>query len=182
MRRGPARSWTRRARVLGRHDGIIHFTVGQRKGLGLSGNEEPLFVLSWMRPRRGWWWGRAARCASAHILLRDVNWLAEPAARRSTARSRSAPCARRWRRTVTPAGGAARVELAAPKTPSRPARLASFTRDGRVLGGGWIARGRNRPKAARNSAVSGAILTGRAAPLLHPAPGPKARYGTVAQR
>ena len=31
--------------VLGRHDGIIHFTVGQRKGLGLSGNEEPLFVL-----------------------------------------------------------------------------------------------------------------------------------------
>ena len=31
--------------VLGRHDGIIHFTVGQRKGLGLSGNHEPLFVL-----------------------------------------------------------------------------------------------------------------------------------------
>ena len=31
--------------VLGRHDGIIHFTVGQRKGLGLSGNDEPLFVL-----------------------------------------------------------------------------------------------------------------------------------------
>ena len=31
--------------VLGRHDGITHFTVGQRKGLGLSGNEEPLFVL-----------------------------------------------------------------------------------------------------------------------------------------
>ena len=31
--------------VLGRHDGITHFTVGQRKGLGLSGNDEPLFVL-----------------------------------------------------------------------------------------------------------------------------------------
>ena len=31
--------------VLGRHDGIFHFTVGQRKGLGLSGKEEPLFVL-----------------------------------------------------------------------------------------------------------------------------------------
>ena len=31
--------------VLGRHDGVIHFTVGQRKGLGLSGNGEPLFVL-----------------------------------------------------------------------------------------------------------------------------------------
>src|SRR6266850_115113 len=32
-------------RVLGHHAGIIHFTVGQRKGLGLSGNEEPLFVV-----------------------------------------------------------------------------------------------------------------------------------------
>src|SRR5262249_55569852 len=32
-------------RVLGRHEGVIHFTVGQRKGLGLSGQGEPLFVL-----------------------------------------------------------------------------------------------------------------------------------------
>ena len=31
--------------VLGRHDGIVNFTVGQRKGLGLSGNDEPLFVV-----------------------------------------------------------------------------------------------------------------------------------------
>src|SRR5215510_7410793 len=33
-------------RVLGTHSGIIHFTVGQRKGLHLSGNAEPLFVVS----------------------------------------------------------------------------------------------------------------------------------------
>src|ERR1700739_3928324 len=33
-------------RVLGPHPGVIHFTVGQRKGLGLSGNGEPLFVLA----------------------------------------------------------------------------------------------------------------------------------------
>ena len=38
--------------VLGCHDGIIHFTVGQRKGLGLSGNDEPLFVLKLTLPRR----------------------------------------------------------------------------------------------------------------------------------
>src|SRR5262249_42657066 len=31
--------------IVGRHDGVIHFTVGQRKGLGLSGNQEPLFVV-----------------------------------------------------------------------------------------------------------------------------------------
>ncbi|HEY0106997.1 MAG TPA: tRNA 2-thiouridine(34) synthase MnmA, partial [Rhizomicrobium sp.] len=33
-------------RVVGRHDGVIHFTVGQRKGLGLAGNAEPLFVVA----------------------------------------------------------------------------------------------------------------------------------------
>ncbi len=31
--------------MLGRHEGVIHYTVGQRKGLGLSGNDEPLFVV-----------------------------------------------------------------------------------------------------------------------------------------
>jgi len=35
--------------VLGRHDGITNFTVGQRKGLNLSGNAEPLFVLPSLR-------------------------------------------------------------------------------------------------------------------------------------
>ena len=33
-------------RVLGTHPGVIHFTVGQRKGLGISGEAEPLYVLA----------------------------------------------------------------------------------------------------------------------------------------
>ena len=45
MRRQPGEIVDQSGRVLGAHPGVIHFTVGQRKGLGLSGNEEPLFVL-----------------------------------------------------------------------------------------------------------------------------------------
>ena len=63
-------------RVLGRHDGIIHYTVGQRRGIGVAAGE-PLYVLRLdARERRVVVGPRAAlgvRCVS----LRDVNWLAD---------------------------------------------------------------------------------------------------------
>ena len=73
--------------VLGRHDGIIHFTVGQRKGLGLSGNDEPLFVLKLdAASMPGWWWVRARRWRLRHPAASDVNWLARITMRRFDAR------------------------------------------------------------------------------------------------
>ena len=63
--RAPARSSTTTARVLGTHDGVHRFTVGQRKGLGLS-SSEPLYVLE-IEPRRGAGRRRAARRARAHV-------------------------------------------------------------------------------------------------------------------
>ncbi len=71
--------------VLGRHDGIIHFTVGQRKGLGLSGNEEPLFVLKLDAAQAQVVVGPRAMLGTAAITLRDVNWLADVKRRRSNA-------------------------------------------------------------------------------------------------
>src|SRR5580692_1974249 len=64
--------------VLGRHDGIFHFTVGQRKGLGLSGNDEPLFVLKLDAARAQVVVGPRTALASSTILLKDVNWLTAP--------------------------------------------------------------------------------------------------------
>ena len=66
--------------VLGRHHGIAHFTVGQRKGLGLAG-PEPLFVVRLepeTPPRRG----RPARARSAEtrMPLAELNWLGAPLA------------------------------------------------------------------------------------------------------
>ena len=75
MRRVPGEIVDLEGRVLGRHDGVIHFTVGQRKGLGLSGNERAALCGQ-------------ARCVGARVVvgprealrirmiaLRDVNWL-----------------------------------------------------------------------------------------------------------
>jgi tRNA-specific 2-thiouridylase len=124
--------------VLGRHDGITHFTVGQRKGLGLSGNDEPLFVLKLDAANARVVVGPRAALASTVITLRDVNWLSSfdgPVDCRVKVRSMRPPVPAR----VTPLdGGGARVELAAPEDAIAPGQACVFYDGGRVLGGGWI--------------------------------------------
>jgi tRNA-specific 2-thiouridylase len=126
--------------VLGRHDGIVNFTVGQRKGLGLSGNEEPLFVLKLDPVNARVVVGPRSALGSSSILLHDVNWLGPKDAAfqaRVKVRSMRPPVAA----TVTPLGGkTARVELAAPEDAVAPGQACVFyeAQGSRVLGGGWI--------------------------------------------
>ncbi len=131
-------------RVLGKHDGIIHFTVGQRRGLGIGGEADPLYVVR-IEPE-------AARVivGAKETLLRDafalhgVNWLgagntppSDGAQVRVKLRNTHAPIAA----TVFGAGeGAAKVALAAPEAAVTPGQACVFYEGNRVLGGGWIAR------------------------------------------
>src|SRR5258705_453120 len=62
-------------RVLGRHPGIIYFPVGQRKGLGLAGNEEPLFVVRLDTAARRVVVGPRESLRTRKIRLGFVNWL-----------------------------------------------------------------------------------------------------------
>src|SRR5665213_960072 len=125
--------------VLGRHDGITHFTVGQRKGLGLSGNDEPLFVLKLDAAHARIVVGPRAALAAGAITLREVNWLV-PA-------KDAIECAVKVRsmrpavpaRVIPLAGGAARVELLAPEDAVAPGQACVFYDGSHVLGGGWIA-------------------------------------------
>ena len=124
--------------VLGRHDGIIHFTVGQRKGLGLSGNEEPLFVLKLDAARARVIVGPRSALASRVIHLHNVNWLADVKDAVDCAvkvRSMRPPVAARVERL---ADGTARVELQAAEDAIAPGQACVFYQGDRVLGGGWI--------------------------------------------
>jgi len=126
-------------RVLGRHNGVMHFTIGQRKGLGLSGNEEPLFVLGLDAGRRRVTVGPREALLSQRIVLNNVNWLAEPALAEECVvkvRSMRDPVAARV--VATEAG--AIVELANPEEAVAPGQACVFYKDDRVLGGGWISR------------------------------------------
>jgi len=125
--------------VVGRHDGITHFTVGQRKGLGLSGNGEPLFVLKLDAAQARVVVGPRSALASTVFTLRNVNWL--------TAANGPIDCQVKVRsmRPPVPAwvmpldGGAARVELKSPEDAVAPGQACVFYDGARVLGGGWIA-------------------------------------------
>lgn len=63
-------------RVLGRHRGVMHYTIGQRKGLGIS-TPEPLYVISIDAERRQVKVGPREALAVKDIRVSDVNWLGE---------------------------------------------------------------------------------------------------------
>jgi len=63
-------------RVLGRHSGIIHFTVGQRRGLGIAAGE-PLYVVRLDAAQRRVVVGPRAALRTRRMRLRDVNWIGD---------------------------------------------------------------------------------------------------------
>lgn len=63
-------------RELGRHEGIIRYTVGQRKGLGISARE-PLYVVQIDAKAAEVIVGPRSALATRQILMRDVNWLGD---------------------------------------------------------------------------------------------------------
>ena len=137
-------------RVLGRHDGIIGYTIGQRRGLGIGGGE-PLYVVSLDAGARRVMVGPVEALDRDRIAVREVNWLggAPPCdeAERIQVKLRSTqPLADAWLRLDD--DGTAQVDLAAPQTGVAPGQAAVFYRDQRVLGGGWITGSSRRPEAA----------------------------------
>ncbi len=135
-------------RVLGQHKGIIHFTVGQRKGLGLSGEAEPLYVLALNARQARVVVGPKDALQVRSIVLREVNWLVRPESAVDCAvkvRSTRAPVPAR----VTPMqDGCAMVELPAGESAVAPGQACVFYDGTRVLGGGWIAKADTIPRAA----------------------------------
>jgi len=129
--------------ILGRHQGIIHYTIGQRKGLGIGGRE-PLYVIRLDPDRRQVIVGPRVALGITEIFLREVNWLgreAIPAGGLEIAvrvRSTRPPVAA----TLFPAeeDSTALVRLSQPEQGVSPGQAAVFYRNDRVLGGGWISR------------------------------------------
>src|SRR5262249_4693093 len=63
-------------RVLGRHEGIIHYTVGQRRGLGIAAGH-PLYVVRLDAATRRVVAGPREALRTSRLALREVNWLGE---------------------------------------------------------------------------------------------------------
>ena len=118
--------------VLGRHRGLVNFTVGQRRGLEIGGSPEPLYVVRLEPEARRVVVGPRAALAVAAARIGDVNWLGEGFAGTMTAKIRSMakPVPVRFDGEI--------LHFAAPEQGVAPGQAAVFYAGERVLGGGWI--------------------------------------------
>ena len=142
-------------RVLGRHDGIMNYTVGQRRGIGVAAGE-PLYVVHLDAPRARVVVGPREALETRKVVLRELNWLGDgdfdaisPDGVELFAKVRST-------RQPMPAvlrnvGGRAEVELTAGEQGvARGQACVLYDGDGdgaRVFGGGFIARSERSAEA-----------------------------------
>ena len=130
---------TTSGKVLGRHNGVHHFTVGQRRGLGVAAGR-PLYVLEIDSASRRVIVGDDTELRRDSCEVRDVNWIAGerpagPVEAMVRIRYRHEPAAA----VVEPQGAAgARVRFRAPQRAITPGQAAVFYRGDLLLGGGWI--------------------------------------------
>ena len=136
--------------VLGQHDGIIHFTVGQRRGLGIAAGA-PLYVVRLDAHSRRVVVGPREALRTRRIHLRDVNWLGDGTIEEAIERHPDVFVKVRSTRAPQPAWlhagtGGIEVELAGGEDGVSPGQACVFYDAGesqagqaRVLGGGFIA-------------------------------------------
>jgi tRNA-specific 2-thiouridylase len=127
-------------RVLGRHEGTHHFTVGQRRGLRIAAGE-PLYVIQTDPKTQQVIVGSNDDLLRAELIARDINWvsIAAPAQpRRAEVKIRNKHVAAPA--TLVPAGDESRVTVVFdnPQRAVTPGQAAVFYDGDLVLGGGWI--------------------------------------------
>jgi tRNA-specific 2-thiouridylase len=124
----------RDGRVLGTHRGLIHFTVGQRRGLEIGGQPEPLYVLRLEPEHRRVVVGPKSALAVRAAQLSGINWLAE---------GQSVDLSVKVRSLARPAPAqfdseTGLVRFNSPEYGVAPGQAAVLYDGTRVLGGGWI--------------------------------------------
>lgn len=133
-------------RTLGRHRGVVHYTIGQRRGIGVALGE-PLYVVDLDAPARRVVVGPREALLTRRVRLRDVNWLGDeplsPGSHDIHAKVRSTRPPRPARLIIE--GDGAWVELLEGEHGVSPGQACVFYDSGdpqsRLLGGGWIVAG-----------------------------------------
>lgn len=129
-------------RVLGQHDGIEFYTIGQRKGLGIS-SPNPLYVIELDPVNNRVIVGGESELDRDEFEVERCNWIPfedPPESFEATIKIRyNHPGARG---TVRPqSNGSAKIKLHAPQRAITPGQACVFYEEDLVIGGGWIGRG-----------------------------------------
>ena len=134
-------------RILGRHAGVVHFTVGQRRGIEIGGQSEPLYVVRIDPERARIVVGPRRALAVTSMRLANLNWLGEEQEEVSVkVRSLASPVpARRRGRSI---------QFAQPEFGVAPGQAGVIYDDTRLLGGGWIAETQGLSESVMDAAAA----------------------------
>jgi len=139
MRPGPIVD--QQGRSYGAHTGLPSYTIGQRKGLGIHGASEPMYVLKLDHPTNTLVVGTLAELGCTHLVATRVNWTLDP-----PVAGMRAQCKIRYRAqaidcTLEPLpNGDVQVQFDEPLRDITPGQGAVFYVDDLCIGGGIIAR------------------------------------------
>ena len=125
--------------IIGQHIGFANYTVGQRKGLGISGSKNPLYVLKIDKNKNAIYLGEQESLKTTRVFLRDINWLDD------TIENLKLKCSAKIRSTQKETSGILSInEKRAIFTfdevinTTAPGQACVFYLNDQVLGGGWI--------------------------------------------
>ena len=121
-----------KGRVLGRHRGVVHFTVGQRRGIEIGGQKEPLYVVRIEPESARIVVGPRTALAVAEMRVADWNWLGEDQHDVSVKVRSLAPAVPAVREGES-------IRFAQSEYGVAPGQAAVVYDGTRMLGGGWIA-------------------------------------------
>ncbi|MCA0926959.1 tRNA 2-thiouridine(34) synthase MnmA [Ruegeria profundi] len=134
-------------RVLAQHDGVIHYTIGQRRGLGIGGLSEPLYVVKLDVDKKQVVVGPKEMLSTRTVPVREINWLGDS----PFASQKEWHVSVKVRSTRPPQEAIIRplsdttseVELLTPEEGVSPGQACVFyaSEGSRIFGGGWIWRG-----------------------------------------
>jgi tRNA-uridine 2-sulfurtransferase len=136
----PGEIVTTSGEVLGRHNGLHNYTVGQRRGLGIA-EGHPMYVVALDRANNRLVVGEDRELRSSVCEVGNVNWIpftapGAPIQARVRIRNRHEPA----EAEITPlTGTTARISFREPQRAITPGQAAVFYSGEQVLGGGWIA-------------------------------------------
>ena len=125
--------------IIGKHTGITNYTIGQRKGLGIGGQEYPLYVTEINKELNYIVLGSEDKLKKSEIKFKNINWLGE------SYNKQNLHCTAKIRSTQKEESGILNINddkgtfiFDMPINSTAPGQACVFYKKDRVLGGGWI--------------------------------------------
>lgn len=127
--------------ILGEHKGIVRYTIGQRRGIGIGGTADPLYVVKLDPAKKQVIVGPKEALETREIGVKELNWIGEAVPENGlsvTAKVRSTRPGVKATLFMDEVDAHARIVLNESEAGVSPGQAAVFYEGDRVLGGGWI--------------------------------------------